>query len=147
MQEAIQAAAQAAEEYNDIHLEEKDIRDGRTALHIAASRGDLKAVQRILKVVVEGAMAESDILHARDANNWQAVHEAARAGHLAVLQYLVDMGADLSAQTRGGGSVLYWARRALTDSHPVVRYLEEQGAPETEEVEPDQAPSRKRTLW
>ena len=128
---AEQAAKEAAED--DIHLQEKDIKDGRTALHVAAGRGDLKAVQRILKVVVEGA--ESDILHARDANNWQAVHEAARVGHLDVLQYLVDMGADLSAQTRGGGSVLYWARRNLNDSHPVIKYLEEAGAPDIEEIE------------
>ena len=132
----MEEAAQAADGYNDIHLNAKDIKDGRTALHIAASRGDLRAVRRLLKVVVEGAASESDILHARDANNWQAVHEAARAGHLEVLEYLVERGADLSAQTRGGGSVLYWARRTLDFTHPVIKYLESVDAPETEEVTP-----------
>ena len=112
-------------------------KDGRTALHIAASRGDLTTVERLLKqVVVEGSTesSESDILHARDANNWQAVHEAARGGHLSVLVYLVSHGADLTAKTKGGGSVLYWARRALDYNHPVIKYLEDHDAPDTEEV-------------
>jgi len=128
---AMESAVEAAED--DIHLSAEDKRDGRTALHIAAARGDLKAAQRILKVVIEGAMSESDILHARDANQWQAIHEAARGGHLEVLQYLVDMGADVGARTKNGGSVLYWARRNLDFNHAVIRYLVDMGAPDLEE--------------
>ena len=142
---AVEAAAQAAQD--DIVLEEKDKRDGRTVLHIAAGRGDLKAVQRILKVVVEGVPSDSNILHARDANAWQAVHEAARGGHLDVVRYLLDRGADVSAQTRGGGSVLYWARRNLNDKHPLVQYLEDTGAPYTEEVEEPVEQEKDGFLW
>ena len=142
---AEEAAVQAAQD--DIVLEEKDKRDGRTVLHIAAGRGDLKAVQRILKVVVEGVPSDSNILHARDANAWQAVHEAARGGHLDVLRFLLDQGADVGAQTSGGGSVLYWARRNLQDNHPLVQYLEDTGAPYTEEVEEPVEGEKEGFLW
>ena len=147
---AEEAAEEASEEAaeDDIRLEENDIKDGRTALHVAAGRGDLTAVQRLLKVVVEGAGSESDLMHARDANDWQAIHECARAGHLDVLEYLVAQGADLTAQTKGGGSVLYWARRNLDEHHPVIEYLEELGAPDTEEIEePQEEPEHEGFLW
>ena len=126
--------AEAGEEGEDLGAVLR--KDGRTALHIAAAKGDLLAVQRLVSpVVVEGSTSssESDILHARDANDWQAVHEAARGGHLSVLVYLVSHGADLTAKTKGGGSVLYWARRSLDYDHPVIKYLEDHDAPETEE--------------
>ena len=122
----------------DLSVEGYLSKDGRTALHIAASRGDLVTVQRMLNAVgvVEGSASasESDILFARDVNGWQAVHEAARGGHLSVLVYLVSKGADLTAKTKGGGSVLYWARRSLNENHPVIKYLKDHHAPDTEEV-------------
>jgi len=41
----------------------------------------------------------TDIIHARDENGWQAIHEAARGGFLEVVQYLVMLGADITATT------------------------------------------------
>ena len=76
------------------------------------------------------ASSGSNIVHARDANEWQAIHEAARGGHLDVLVYLVDHGADLTSLTKSGDSVLDWARRSLVFNHPVIKYLEEHNAPE-----------------
>jgi Ankyrin repeats (3 copies) len=111
-------------------LTEQDLKDGRTELHIAAAMGDIHTVRRILKVVVEGSGADSDILHARDANNWQAIHEAARGGHLEVLEYLVNMGADLAAKTNKGGTPLWWAKKTLQWGHPVIEYLQNIGAPD-----------------
>jgi ankyrin repeat protein len=41
----------------------------------------------------------TDIIHARDENGWQAIHEAARGGFLEVVKYLVVLGADITATT------------------------------------------------
>ena len=83
-----------------------------------------------LEVMENAAASDSNIVHARDVNNWQAIHEAARGGHLEVLVYLVDHGADLTALTSTGDSVLDWARRSLVFNHPVIKYLEDHNAPE-----------------
>ena len=50
---------------------------GRTALHSAAARGDVEQVQRILS-----HKKKNIILHAKDENDWQAIHEAGRGGHI-----------------------------------------------------------------
>lgn len=117
-----------------LKLTDQDFKDGRTALHIAAARGDMHTVKNLLKVVMDGGQ-ESDILHARDINNWQAVHEAARGGHLEVLMYLVERGADLSAMTKNGGTPLWWAHKMLREDHPVIKYLAEIGAPSKSDAE------------
>ena len=59
---------------------EGNVPDGRTALHEAASRGDFDSVEKLLQ------NQNTEMLHARDENGWQAIHEAARAGSLEVLQ-------------------------------------------------------------
>lgn len=41
----------------------------------------------------------TDIIHARDENGWQAIHEAARGGYTDIVKYLVELGADVTAQT------------------------------------------------
>eukprot|EP00596_Hydrurales_sp_CCMP1899_P004049 CAMPEP_0119051006 /NCGR_PEP_ID=MMETSP1177-20130426/72760_1 /TAXON_ID=2985 /ORGANISM="Ochromonas sp, Strain CCMP1899" /LENGTH=474 /DNA_ID=CAMNT_0007030053 /DNA_START=344 /DNA_END=1768 /DNA_ORIENTATION=+ len=109
--------------------------DGKTALHLAASEGDLKAVQDIFTSHLSGSIGGEnndnyDILHARDINGWQAHHEAVRGGYLDVLRYLVDQGADLDAQTQEGGTALWWAKRIHEEGHPIITYLEEIGAPD-----------------
>jgi Ankyrin repeats (3 copies) len=119
-------------------LTENDRKHRRTALHVAAAGGDLQAVKRVLYIVIDemGFGVDGDgngsILHARDVNEWQAIHEAARGGHLDVLKYLVDRGANLTAKTEGGGTPLWWARSSLRPDHPVVEYLKEIGAPDKE---------------
>jgi hypothetical protein len=55
---------------------------GQTALHVAASRGDLQAVEKLLQSHAE----DEGFMHARDGNQWQAIHEAAKAGLVEVLQ-------------------------------------------------------------
>jgi prolyl 4-hydroxylase len=97
--------------------------DGQTALHIAAQSGDFDEARRLL----DGA--SPTLLHARDANNWQPIHEAARAGHLNILKFLVELGADVSARTINGGSPLFWAQQGGENSRAAVEYLESIGAP------------------
>jgi hypothetical protein len=54
---------------------------GQTALHIAAGKGDLDTVQKLL------SKGSSD-LNAKDLNDWQAVHESALRGHVDVSCYV-----------------------------------------------------------
>ena len=102
-----------------------------TALHVAARNGDLPFVIALLQSFESGSVsgtANYDMLHARDTNDWQAIHEAASAGHLEVLRYLVEKGSDINAVTKKGGTVLWWAKRLLYAGDPVIAYLEEVGA-------------------
>jgi ankyrin repeat protein len=121
------------EEVEEVEKAPVNVKDGMTALHVAASDGDLDTVVLILSSFESGSVSGSDnydMLHARDANDWQAIHEAATAGHLEVLKYLVDKGADVGAMTKEGGSVLWWAKKSLEKDDPVIAYLEEIGAPD-----------------
>ena len=112
-------------------VKEQKIVDGMTALHVAASNGDLSGVISLLQSFESGSVSGSanyDMLHARDANDWQAIHEAAAAGHLEVLKYLVEKGSDINAMTKDGGTVLWWAKNTLDKESPVIAYLEDLGA-------------------
>lgn len=112
----------------DYNLSEEE---KRLALNFAAARGDLSHVKSIL--VSDHTQAHSR-LHLADHNGWQAIHEAVRAGHTEVVKYLVQMGADIGALTESGGTPLYWAKRSLPKGHSTIRYLEDIGAPDGEEL-------------
>lgn len=74
-------------------------------------------------------------VHQADENGWMPLHEAARAGHLEVVQTLLEHGANIDARTgarQDGGSVLYWAKTFLGPEHAVVAYLENLGALDVE---------------
>ena len=56
--------------------------------------------------------------------------KASRAGHLEVLKYLIEIGADIGAKTSNGATPLWWAKRSLPRGHSVISYLTDIGAPE-----------------
>jgi len=95
----------------------------RTELHDAVSAGDLERVMEIVE-------ADHRLVHAKDSLDWQPIHEAARAGHYEIVDFLIDHGADLSGMTKYGGTPLWWARRSLHEGHHVIGFLEELGAPD-----------------
>ena len=97
--------------------------DGQTDLHAAAAKGDLVAVRELLS-------KDAGLLHAKDKNEWQPLHEAARSGKTEVLKFLIENGADIGARTSNGGTALWWARKMLDAEHSLIAYLEEIGAPE-----------------
>jgi hypothetical protein len=90
--------------------------------HAAAQRGD---VERLAKI----AMENDTLLHLKDRNGWQPIHEAARGGHTDALELLLAHGADINARTHNGkGSTpLNVAVNALSEKHPVSQYLIEMG--------------------
>eukprot|EP01038_Epipyxis_sp_PR26KG_P009290 gene9290-12517_t len=100
-------------------------------VRVAASLGDLEELEKLL----DGTKDTAAILKERDENGWQAIHEAVRSGDLETVQYLIDMGADISSTIEGGGGLLWLAKEFFPVSHPVVQFLIEIGAPEDEEEE------------
>ncbi|MFD9550631.1 glutaminase A [Nocardia salmonicida] len=69
----------------------------------SASRGDLDELRALLATGVEAGAADYD--------GRTALHVAAAEGHLAVVQFLIDHGADASAHDRWGGTPLTDAER------------------------------------
>lgn len=96
---------------------------GVTSGHILAATGQLEA----LKQAAEG---NPSLLHQADANGWKPIHEAARGGHVKVLEYLISQGADVNERTNEGlgASPLWWALQYFPDRHPVVLLLRRNGA-------------------
>ena len=59
------------------------------------------------------------------------LHEGARSGHIEIVRYLVENGADFNAKTgASGGTALYYAKQKFDADHPVVAFLESLGAAE-----------------
>ena len=93
---------------------------GSLEVHSKAQAGDLKGLQEAIK-------QKKDLLHAKDKNGWQPLHEASRGGHVDVVKWLVESGADPNATTSNGGTALYWAK-FYDPSGEVVEFLESIGA-------------------
>eukprot|EP00597_Dinobryon_sp_UTEXLB2267_P003932 CAMPEP_0170074378 /NCGR_PEP_ID=MMETSP0019_2-20121128/11679_1 /TAXON_ID=98059 /ORGANISM="Dinobryon sp., Strain UTEXLB2267" /LENGTH=372 /DNA_ID=CAMNT_0010284615 /DNA_START=359 /DNA_END=1477 /DNA_ORIENTATION=+ len=97
------------------------------ALRAAASQGDSAAVELLLQNHQNDL---TNIINSGDDHEWQALHEAVRAGHLEVVKYLVEMGADIGKKTIDEETPLALARRFLSEDDAVVEYLVSIGAPE-----------------
>ncbi|KAL3943133.1 MAG: hypothetical protein SGBAC_002782 [Bacillariaceae sp.] len=92
--------------------------------HVAAANGDLQDIKRL-------AREDNHLLHKKDENGWQPIHEAARAGKLDIVKLLVEKhGADINSVTNfGDGSSVYnVAVQAFSSDHPVALYLRSKGA-------------------
>ena len=87
--------------------------DGRTALHFAASHGDMKGFVALL-----GAGAK---IRQSDSHGWTLPHEAAYHGHLRILEKLNDLGAECDEPDVDGSTPLWWASDA--GNNKVVQYL------------------------
>lgn len=89
----------------------------------AAATGDVNSI-------AEHAITNKEWLHQKDENGWQPIHEAARGGHLEVVQLLVDHGANINERTNfgEGSSVLELALDNHGRDHPLFLYLEDLGA-------------------
>jgi ankyrin repeat protein len=102
---------------------------------VAAARGDVEAIK-------QWVAAGRDV-NVEDSNGWYPLHEASRTGEVDALKALVDGGADIGVITHGGGSALWWARRAAENApdnkerrkrERAVAYLREIGAPDHPEM-------------
>jgi hypothetical protein len=87
-------------------------------VHLAADSGDVEKLATL-------AAEDEKILSLEDKNGWQPIHEAARAGHLEVVEFLVEKGVDIHARINDGegDSPLDIAVNTWGRDHPVSQYL------------------------
>mmetsp|Transcript_8719 Transcript_8719/g.13123 ORF Transcript_8719/g.13123 Transcript_8719/m.13123 type:complete len:87 (+) Transcript_8719:2-262(+) len=73
---------------------------------------------------------KNDLLHEKDSNGWQPIHEAARGGQLDAVKLLVKHGADVHERTNfgKGASLLELVMEEHGGDHPLFGYLESLGA-------------------
>lgn len=94
---------------------------GSTNAHQAAQFGNIDTLKKAVT-------KDKKVVHARDENGWTPLHEGARGGHLDIVRYLTDSGADVNAKARDGATALYWAKQSFDEGHPVIDFLESLGA-------------------
>ena len=104
-----------------------DIDIATEALVKYAQEGDFAMVERIC---ADNNNQLDRLLDYRDENDWSVLHEAVRAGELDVVVFLIEKGADVSAETEGGFTALSLARSILYNDHAIIKYLVSIGAPE-----------------
>lgn len=91
---------------------------GKSRLHLAASAGDLDAVEALLG-------DPCTMVGARDATGEVALHDAARAGYTEVMSRLVSAGGRLNVQDDAGNTPLHAA--AAAGNLNVIEFLLDQG--------------------
>jgi uncharacterized protein len=124
--------------------------DGFTALHMAASLGNLAMVRMLLRfgaaadpqskdgtplllavqkgemAVVQELMAAGANLQVRDSIGNNLVAIAADQHHEALVRLLVQLGVDPCAKDKDGHDAIYWAEMDLNENphtEPIVRFL------------------------
>lgn len=89
---------------------------------LAAERGDVVAVQQYLSVEDPAAFVNEG-----DVNRWNALHLAARAGHVEIAKLLVLAGADVTLETNNLKTALMIASEKLGPSHEILSVLDTAG--------------------
>jgi prolyl 4-hydroxylase len=94
----------------------------QTIAHSAARAGDIDTLLEI-------AQEDSKTLHMPDENGWQPLHEAVRSGHVDIVHFLLEQGADINARTNDGigGTPLWWSMNNHDQPHPVVDLIRDLG--------------------
>jgi hypothetical protein len=97
--------------------------DGAIRAHKLAATNNLERLKDL-------AEKDPGILHREDINGWQPLHEAVRAGHFGVVEYLLEHNVNVNHRTNQGGGItpLGLAIEHLYSDHPVVELLERYGA-------------------
>lgn len=99
-------------------VREKAQHNSQHSVHVAARDEDIRFLKKLVK-------AEEGIINREDSNGWQPIHEAARAGNVEILQYIIQQGGDIYHRTNlgTGQSPLDIAMASLREDHPAVKLL------------------------
>jgi len=98
-----------------LELEDDDDHDAITA-QIAAHISDLEALKKI-------ANKNKELLYESDSNGWTPIHEAARAGNVHVIKFLIHNGSNLEQKTGNGETALAIAYQFFSEDHEAVKFL------------------------
>ncbi len=109
---------------------------GSNGAHYAAHTGNVETLMHIIQ------NERIDMVHETDGNGWLPIHEAARSGHVEIVQILIEHGADVDSRTEWGEghSVLNIATQYHEEDSSIIQYLLSLGAmniipwPEEEEL-------------
>ena len=90
--------------------------------HNAAAAGNLEALKTLADV-------DRANLFKRDQNGWRPLHEAARSGHVEVVEYLLQEGAKVNERTNNGegGTPLWWAEKKPEKNKEAIELLKKYG--------------------
>jgi len=114
------------EEHSDLF---PSARKTQTLAHLLASEG---RTNELIELIEE----QKHLIHATDSNGWTPLHEGARWGHVDVVKFLVEQGADIRLRSKNGtgGNAMFYAQAEQGSEAPVVLFLQSLGA---RSVEPD----------
>eukprot|EP00957_Ditylum_brightwellii_P055592 4212848-Ditylum_brightwellii.AAC.1 len=101
-----------------------------SVVHHAASKGDIKTIDKAIKSAERASQEKKELINARDDQGWQPLHEGAANGHKEVVDLLVSNGANINTRTHGGrgATALHLAQKKHGKHHSVVKYLKSLGA-------------------
>lgn len=79
-------------------------------------------------MLIEGSVEEETPITVNDmgASDRRPLHRAAGAGHLALCEYFLSIGAEIDAQDKSGRTALHWA--AISGHSDIVQLLLDSGA-------------------
>jgi prolyl 4-hydroxylase len=108
--------------YRQHHPETKPSKTVTTA-HTLAKQGRANELIQLLD-------DQNHLVHAKDDNGWTPLHEGARAGHVDVVKYLVEKGANVNERSQNGkgGNALFYAYENHGKESAVYQFLETTGA-------------------
>ena len=99
----------------------EDFTTGTTEAHRLAVHGNYGMLLKALE-------AEPELVNAKDKNKWTPLHEAVRGSSQAIIELLVEKGADINAEASGGLTPLDLATEFKGKDHPIVSLLRDLGA-------------------
>jgi len=91
--------------------------DDNLDAHRAASIGDMDILEDILE-------EDESLLLTTDKNGWSPLHEGVRAGHLDIIDFLLEHGADVDEETEGGENAFDLALSYHGPDSEVLQILE-----------------------
>ena len=94
---------------------------GSTEAHRIAIKQDYTLLMKILE-------NDPSLANAADENGWTPLHEAVRGNSEAVIELLIEHGADVNAATKSGHTVLFLATEYKGEDHSTVSLLKGLGA-------------------